>query len=87
MGIGKLFFEKTLKSNFSASYNQSFVNGSSNSRILSFRLNGTYSVKKKHNIGVSIIILNRNLKKDDNTGSFTEFTGTLNYSYNFNILK
>ncbi len=87
LSVGKSFFEKTLKSTFSASYNQSFVNSASQSRILSFRLNGAYSVKKKHNVGVSIIVLNRNLQQDDNTGNFTEFTGTINYSYNFSILK
>ncbi len=87
LGIGKLFLEKTLKSNFSASYNQSFVNGNSQSRILSFRLNGAYSIRKMHNLGVSIIVLNRNLHSEDNTGNFTEFTGTLNYSWNFSVLK
>lgn len=87
LSVGKSFFEKTLKSTFSASYNQSFINGNSQSRILSFRLNGTYSVKKKHNVGLSVIVLNRNLQQYGNTGNFTEFTGTLNYSYNFSILK
>ena len=87
ISIGKAFFEKTLKSTFSASYNQSFLNGSSQSRILSFRLNGAYSIKKKHNLGLSMIVLNRNLQQEDNTGNFTEFTGTLNYSWNFSILK
>jgi hypothetical protein len=87
VSIGKAFFEKTLKSTFSASFNQSFLNGNSQSRIFSFRLNGAYSIKKKHNLGLSMIVLNRNLQQEENPGSFTEFTGTLNYSYNFSILK
>ncbi len=87
LSIGKAFFERTLKTTFSTSYNQLFLNGSSQSRILSFRLNGAYSIKKKHNLGLSVIVLNRNLQQEDNTGNFTEFTGTLNYSWNFSILK
>lgn len=87
ISIGKAFFERTLKTTFSTSYNQSFLNNKSQSKILSFRLSSAYSIKKKHNLGLSIIVLNRNLQQTENTGSFTEFTGTLNYSWNFSILK
>jgi len=86
LSIGKAFFKRTLKSTFSSSFNQSFVNGNSKSKILSFRLSSNYSVKKKHNLGLSLIIINRKVIKKEK-GNFTEFTGTLNYSYNFSILK
>lgn len=87
VGIGKSFFEKTLKGTFSISYNQSYRNNITENRIISFRINGMYSVKKKHNIGLNIIILNRNILSENQGNNFTEFTGTINYSYNFSFNK
>lgn len=83
--VSKMFFERTFRAMFSASYNQSFTNSISQSRVLSFRLTGNYSLKKKHNLGLSMILLNRNTEKSLESPNFTEFTGTLNYSYNFSI--
>lgn len=86
LGVNKAFFDKKLRSAFSASLNRSYANGSMNSNIISLRLNNSYVVKKKHNLNLSMVALNRaavSLLQNSSSTSFSEFTTTLGYNYNF----
>jgi hypothetical protein len=51
--------------------------------ILNGRLSGMMSIKKKHNINLSIVLINRNTKQEQGPRAFTELTGTLGYAYSF----
>ena len=84
IGVNKSFFDKKLRSSFSASLNRSYANGTLNSEVANLRLSNSYIVKKKHNLNLSMVALNRG------SGSvliqnqtFTEFTTTLGYNYSF----
>ena len=41
------------------------------------------SLKKKHNLNLSMVVVNRESDSEGGAQAFTEFTGTLGYSYNF----
>lgn len=86
LGVNKSFFDKKLRSSFSASLNRSFANGNVNSNVINLRINNSYVVKKKHNINLSMVALNRaamSAMLSNSTKSFSEFTTTLGYNYNF----
>jgi hypothetical protein len=85
IGINKSFFDKKLRSSFSASLNRSYANGNLNSEVANFRLSNSYIIKKKHNLNLSMVALNRgssSVKLIQNQ-KFTEFTTTLGYNYSF----
>ncbi|MEL7003844.1 MAG: hypothetical protein AAFN93_14085, partial [Bacteroidota bacterium] len=83
VAISKSLLEKKLRTTLSSSWNSSFTNGEQVSRVLNFRANGGYSIKKKHNLNLSLVVVNRNTDSESGARAFTEFTGTLGYSYNF----
>jgi len=83
LSVGKSFFEKSLKTVFTTAYNNSYSNNLVTSKILSFRINSTYVLKKKHNFSLNMIFINRFGIERLNVLSFQEFTGTLNYSFTF----
>ena len=82
LAITKGFFENKVKSTVSTSWNKTYTNGESGTRILNFRINGSYVLKKKHSFNLSLITLDR-YSINSNQKSFTEFTGTLVYSFSF----
>jgi hypothetical protein len=79
----KSFFDKKLRASVSTSYNNAYTNGQRVSAILNGRVGGSYTVQKKHNLNLSLLIANRNSQATTASQSFTEFTGTLGYSYAF----
>ena len=81
--ISKSFFDKRLRASGSYSLNNSYLEGTMVNRINSLRGTASYSIKKKHNLNFSAVTLNRTTKQETGAKSFTEFTGTLGYSYNF----
>ncbi len=83
LGISKSFFQKTLTSRFSASYNQSDNTGGK-SNVTNLRAGASYSLKKVHNFNVNAIQLFRN---SDNSASLSEFTATFGYNYAFGVKK
>lgn len=86
LGVNKAFFDKKLRSSFSASLNRSYANGAMNSNIINFRITNSYVVKKKHNLNLSMVALNRaavSALQTSGSKSFSEFTTTLGYNYNF----
>ena len=83
LAIGKQFFDKQLRTNFSSSYNTSFVNGEQQNDVLNFRLGSSYVWLEKHNINLNFLMLFRNSSL--NTGR--DLTITLGYSYAFDNFK
>lgn len=83
LAINQSFLEKKLRATLSSSYNASFTNGSNVGNVMNIRANGGYSIKKKHNINLSLVVVNRESSSESAAVSFTEFTGTLGYSYSF----
>lgn len=83
LAISKSLFDRQLRTTLSTSWNESFTNGSQVSRVVNVRANGSYSIKKKHNLNLSMVVVNRESDSEGGAQAFTEFTGTLGYSYNF----
>ena len=81
--VSKSLLEKQLRTTLSTSWNGSYTNGDQVSRVLNIRANGGYSIKKKHNLNLSLVMVNRETNSENGARAFTEFTGTLGYSYNF----
>ena len=81
--INKSFSEKKFRATLSSSYNNTYMEGVHVNAILNCRLNGSTTIQKKHNINLSIAVVNRNSKTGEASKSFAEYTGTLGYSYSF----
>lgn len=82
LAINKKFFENKLQAGLSSSYNSSFAPQVAKTSFLNIRLSTSYSLLKKHNLGLSIINQNRKLglqpRKND-------LTATLSYNYAFSL--
>lgn len=83
LAVSKTYFEKKLRTTFSSSMNDSYSNSIRLNRVMNYRLNGSYSMKKKHNLNLSMITVNRNTNTESAATDFTELTTTFGYSYNF----
>jgi hypothetical protein len=81
--ISKSFFDKKLRTTFSTAYNNSYQGSDLINSILNARVNASIALKKKHNLNLSTVVVNRRSKSEVSAQAFTEFTGTLGYSYNF----
>jgi hypothetical protein len=86
--ITKAFLEKTIRGSFATSYNKTSGDNIQSSPVLNNRISVSYSPKAKgdgasnHNFSLGINVLSR-LESTEQQASFTEFTGTLNYTYTF----
>jgi hypothetical protein len=84
----KSFMDKTLRTSLASSYNETSGDNIQSSPVLNSRLSVSYSPKGKeganssHNFSLGMNVLNR-LKSTDQQSSYTELTGTLNYTYTF----
>jgi hypothetical protein len=83
--VSKSFFDRKLRATMSSSYNNTYTNSQRVSTILNGRINGSYTIQKKHNLNLSLVAVNRESKRESSAQSFTEFTGTLGYSYAFGM--
>ncbi|MFM9840582.1 MAG: hypothetical protein ACKVOQ_20105 [Cyclobacteriaceae bacterium] len=83
VAVTKQFFEKKLRTTASISQNESYANGLRTGSILNGRLSGNVAIKKKHNINLSAVVVNRSSVQEGAAKSFTEFTTTLGYVYSF----
>ncbi|NVN18505.1 hypothetical protein GUA46_09135 [Muricauda sp. HICW] len=79
LGVAKQFFDKKLRSNFSASYNTSFANGEQQNQFYNLRLEGNYAWKEGHNFTLNVLSLFRNTVQSNTT----DFTTTFGYAYTF----
>ncbi len=82
--VSKSFFDKKLRTTLSSAYNTTFANGQKINTIINGRINGSISLQKKHNLNLSMVVVNRKSNREGAAQAFTEFTGTLGYSYSFN---
>jgi hypothetical protein len=82
--VSKSFFEKKLRTTFSTSYNNTYSNGEKVNTIMNGRVNASLTMQKKHNLNLSVVVVNRSSSREGAAQSFTEYTGTLGYSYSFN---
>jgi hypothetical protein len=83
--VGKSFFDRKMRATLSSSYNTTYMNSQRVGTILNGRVNGSYTIQKKHNLNLSLAVVNRDSKTETSASSFTEFTGTLGYSYAFGM--
>ena len=83
VSISKSLFDKKLRVTSSYSLNNTYTQGAMANRVNSVRGNASYSLKKKHNFNLSVVGLNRTTRQETGASDFTEFTGTLGYSYSF----
>jgi hypothetical protein len=81
--VNRSFLNKKLRITLSSSYNNAYSNGVNVNKIVNGRLMSTFSLHKKHNINLSTVVVNRENRVEGGSKSFTEFTGTLGYSFNF----
>lgn len=80
--VSKLFFDKTLNTQISTSYNQSNnISGKINTGNI--RLGASYTLAEKHNFNFNIIQLFRKNKDQ----FLNETTSTIAYSYSFGLKK
>ncbi|EAY26719.1 hypothetical protein M23134_02970 [Microscilla marina ATCC 23134] len=80
--LSKTLLKKKLRLSLAASLNNSYLAENLTGSIINFRLNGGYTLLKKHRINLNVLTLRRNAT-DTNRDAFAEFTGTLGYSYSF----
>ncbi|MBT1688700.1 hypothetical protein [Dawidia soli] len=85
VSVGRSFFEKKLRTTLSSSYNNTYANGRRTNTIINGRLNGSMTVQKKHAINLGLVVVNRSSNVEGAAQAFTEFTGTLGYSYSFGM--
>ena len=83
VAVTQSFLDKKLRTTGALSVNQSRSNGNLLTTIMNARLNGSFAVKKKHNINLSLVGVDRKNHVEGGAPSFTEFTGTLGYGYSF----
>ena len=72
-----------MKVSVSTSLNQTKSNGEKTGRFLNFRLASNYAVKKNQNLQASFTTLNRVSKSNTTEKRFTEYTGSISYTYSF----
>jgi hypothetical protein len=83
LSLSKAMLDKKLRLSTAASMNNTYTGGTMRNQVFSLRGNASYSIKQKHNLNLSLVGLNRSTKQESGTTDFTEFTGTLGYSYSF----
>ncbi len=83
LSTSKSFFDKSLRTSGSLSYNLSHVNGEKQSEVANLRLGGNYSIKKKHNFSLNLLTQYRK----NNSDSHVEFTAIFGYNYILDKIK
>jgi hypothetical protein len=82
IAVTKSLMERKMQTNASVSYNTQMINDVRNNTIVNVRLTASYRIQKRHSFSLSGIVLNK--KSEITTApSFTEYTATLGYNYNF----
>lgn len=81
--VNRSFYDKKLRLTLSSAYNNTYMEGTRVNAILNVRLNGALNIHKKHNLNLRVAVVTRNSESQETTKAFTEYTGTLGYSYSF----
>lgn len=84
-GVTTSFFKKTLTTTASTSYNVNIHEGEARAKVFNCRANGSYRVKKKHNLNANIVMQNRSCFNcsSDSWIMTDNVTTTIRYSYCF----
>ncbi len=85
VSVNKSFYEKKLRATWSSSYNRYLSAGTATGNVVNTRINANYNLNK-NNFTLSLMALRRGAPKSPAqpaASPFTEFTGTLGYSYSF----
>lgn len=80
--VTQTFLKRKLRLSLSGSLNNSYLGENLTSSIINLRLNGGYTLLKKHRLNLNILTLRRNAT-DTSRDTFAEFTATLGYAYSF----
>jgi hypothetical protein len=81
--VNRSFFENKLRATLSVSHNDSYSHADHVNKITNARFTSTYSMKKKHNLSVSTVVINRKNGMEGGGRSVTEFTAMVGYVYSF----
>lgn len=81
--VNKSFWQRKMRVSLSAANNNTVSEGRNINRILNIRTTATYVLLAKHNFSLGVVAVNRHTKVGNGPQSFTEYTGTLTYSYSF----
>lgn len=81
--VNKALMDRKLRLTLSTSHNVTSLEGKKQNSVLNIRSNVSYLMAKKHNFGLSLMAVNRNTRIESGPTGFTEYTGTLSYSYSF----
>jgi hypothetical protein len=88
LSVTKAFMQKTLKTSLASTYNETSGENIKASPVLSNRLSLSFNPKPEkenstnHSFSMGLNVLSR-LKSTEQQPKYTEFTGTLNYTYSF----
>ena len=80
VSLNKSFYEKKLRTTWSSSYNRYLSAEKATGNVVNTRFNANYNLEK-NNITLSLMVLRRGAQAE--VSPFTEFTGTIGYSYSF----
>lgn len=82
-------FGEQLKTSSGITYSQMSNNGKAGNTLLNMRASANYTIKKKHNFGLVIMMVNKMANSNNtetNQKSYTDLTSTLSYSYQFSVV-
>lgn len=79
VAVGKLFFDKQLRTNVSASYNMSRQGGVVLQQVMAGRFTAGYTLLKKHQLSLNGVFMHRVMKGVPGN----DFSTTFSYSYSF----
>lgn len=81
VAVSKQFWNKQIRTNGSVSYNTTLANAiNTGQQVISVRLTGGYVYKKKHNVNISAVGMNR--MASGKSGVY-DYTATIAYNFNF----
>lgn len=81
VSLGRSFLHRRFRTTLSSSYNQTYSNGVKVNRIVNGRLNGVLSLRNKHKMNISAVVVNRAMSEGNR--NLVEFTATIGYNYSF----
>jgi hypothetical protein len=82
--VSKALFNRKFRATLSSAYNSTYSHGVTLNTVTSCRVNGALSIRNKHSLNLSAVMVNRiTTSAEGLRKSYAEFTGTLGYSYGF----
>ena len=85
VSISKNFLEDQLTSSVSLAYSSIYLNNVLGNKVFNIRAQSSYKFLESHNVGLTLGLSKNNATNTGNNNSFSEFIGSLRYSYNFKL--